>query len=67
MANPEHIEKLLEVGGLERWNRWREQNREIDPDLTGAKLSYRTSVCILRQRTHGKRGGQGIVRPLNQN
>jgi len=35
MANSEHLEKLK---GPEIWNRWREQNPEIEPDLGGANL-----------------------------
>jgi len=35
MANSEHLEKLKEP---EIWNRWREQNRELEPDLGGANL-----------------------------
>ena len=36
MANPEHLAKLKE--GVEAWNQWREQNPEIQPDLSGADL-----------------------------
>ncbi len=32
MANPEHIAKLKE--GVEAWNRWRDENPEIAPDLS---------------------------------
>ncbi len=38
MANPEHFE-ILEQGG-EVWNRWREKNPEILPDLHGMDLSH---------------------------
>src|ERR1039458_2148519 len=37
MANPEHLAKLKE--GVKAWNRWREQNPQIEPDLSGADLS----------------------------
>ena len=37
MANEEHLKILL--SGVERWNEWREQNREIRPDLSNANLS----------------------------
>lgn len=37
MANPEHLDLLDE--GAAKWNRWREQEPELVPDLTGAKLS----------------------------
>lgn len=36
MANPEHLEILKQ--GKEVWNRWREENPEIEPDLNQAKL-----------------------------
>ena len=36
MANPEHLKVLKQ--GVEVWNRWREQNPEIRPDLTQADL-----------------------------
>jgi hypothetical protein len=36
MANPEHLALLKQ--GVEEWNRWREQNPEIEPDLAGAAL-----------------------------
>ena len=31
MANPEHLAILIQ--GVEVWNRWREENPEIRPDL----------------------------------
>lgn len=37
MANPEHL-KILEQG-VEVWNRWREENRGISPDLSKALLT----------------------------
>ena len=37
MANPEHLEILRQ--GVDVWNRWREENSEIIPDLTEANLS----------------------------
>ena len=36
MSNPEHL-KLLEKG-VKTWNKWREDNPDIQPDLSGAKL-----------------------------
>ena len=36
MANSEHVAKLQE--GIEAWNAWREQNRDIWPDLRRANL-----------------------------
>jgi uncharacterized protein YjbI with pentapeptide repeats len=37
MANEEHIKILL--SGIEEWNRWREQNPGIQPDLSGKRLA----------------------------
>ncbi len=37
MANAEHIDILKE--GVERWNAWREENKEVWPDLREAKLN----------------------------
>lgn len=36
MANPEHI-KILQQG-IEAWNQWREENQDIQPDLSLANL-----------------------------
>jgi hypothetical protein len=36
MANPEQLAILKQ--GVEQWNQWREQNSEIEPDLTGVSL-----------------------------
>lgn len=37
MANPEHVEILKQ--GVEVWNRWREANKDLLPDLSGTDLS----------------------------
>jgi uncharacterized protein YjbI with pentapeptide repeats len=37
MANPEHLQILKQ--GIAAWNAWREQNRDIRPDLSGATLT----------------------------
>lgn len=37
MANPEHL-RILEQG-VDVWNRWREENRSIRPDLSNINLS----------------------------
>lgn len=37
MANPEHVKILKQ--GVEVWNRWREENLNVVPDLSGASLS----------------------------
>ena len=38
MANQEHLDFLLEEG-VEAWNDWREENPDIQPDLSNADLS----------------------------
>jgi hypothetical protein len=38
MANPEHRAKLKE--GVEEWNRWREADPDVRPDLESANLSH---------------------------
>lgn len=37
MANPEHV-SILE-SGVASWNKWREDNPHIEPDLSGVKLA----------------------------
>ena len=37
MANQEHLDILKQ--GMEIWNKWRKENRDIRPDLRGADLS----------------------------
>ena len=39
MANPEHVEILKQ--GVEVWNRWREENTSIKPDLSVADFQKR--------------------------
>lgn len=41
MANPAHVAKLRD--GVEAWNRWREQNWNVKPDLSGLDLSSEKS------------------------
>ncbi|QTA79803.1 Pentapeptide repeat-containing protein [Desulfonema limicola] len=36
MANQEHLEILKQ--GVEAWNKWREENQEVKPDISGADL-----------------------------
>ncbi len=36
MANEEHLKILRQ--GVEAWNKWRDENRAIEPDLSGANL-----------------------------
>lgn len=38
MANPDHLEILKQ--GVKRWNGWREENPEIDPDLSSTDIPY---------------------------
>ncbi len=40
MANPEHLKILKQ--GVEAWNRWREENPETVPDISGAQLLHAT-------------------------
>lgn len=44
MANQEHLNIVRQ--GIKRWNQWRNENRTVDPDLSGADLSrlYLTDV-----------------------
>ena len=37
MANPEHLQILMQ--GVEVWNQWRDQHRDIRPNLGGADLT----------------------------
>jgi len=37
MANPEHVKILNQ--GVDAWNRWREEHREVKVDLSEADLS----------------------------
>ena len=37
MANPEHLESLQQ--GVKAWNQWREQHRDLWPDLSGADFN----------------------------
>ena len=37
MANPEHLDILKQ--GVTVWNVWREENLDVRPDLSRAKLS----------------------------
>jgi hypothetical protein len=37
MANPEHLERLK--SGVEKWNRWRQRDRDVRPDLREADLT----------------------------
>jgi uncharacterized protein YjbI with pentapeptide repeats len=46
MANPEHVKRLKQGVGV--WNKWREKNFEVEPNLSGANLiSANLSNAIL--------------------
>ena len=36
MVNQEHLEILKQ--GVDAWNKWREEHRSVQPDLSGAQL-----------------------------
>ena len=38
MANPEHVAILKQ--GVEAWNRWREGNPDVDPDLSNEMFQH---------------------------
>jgi uncharacterized protein YjbI with pentapeptide repeats len=38
MANPEHVQLLID-GGVEEWNKFRRNSQSPQPDLSGADLS----------------------------
>ncbi|MGA9535328.1 MAG: toll/interleukin-1 receptor domain-containing protein [Desulfobacterales bacterium] len=50
MANPEHVKILKQ--GVEVWNRWREENPDLRPDLTGAELGHNNYHCIDFKNVH---------------
>ncbi len=47
MANEEHVKLLL--SGVEAWNKWRKDNRDIIPDLRGVSISVNLQDCDLRR------------------
>lgn len=42
MANPEHLAILKQ--GVEVWNKWREENPDVKPDLRDSKLKFTSHV-----------------------
>lgn len=62
MANPEHVAILK--SGVEEWNRWREENPGIRPDLEGADLGA-FDIVLLNSRDHpdpfGKRNVSRLI------
>jgi len=54
MANPEHLKILMQ--GVEAWNKWREENTNILPDLREADISRKAfSDMFVRASTIGVR------------
>jgi len=48
MANPEHIQLLRQ--GASIWNRWREENPEVQPDLSkDATSNFEASLLVLSE------------------
>ncbi len=39
MSNPEHLSQLMY--GIDSWNRWRAQNHDVRPDLSGEDITHR--------------------------
>lgn len=54
MANPEHLKILKQ--GVEAWNKWREENPEVRPDLSEIKFSE-TSVFWFLKNVRGAEPG----------
>jgi hypothetical protein len=44
MANPDHLEILKQW--VEVWNKWRKENLDVTPDLTGTELGHNNYHCI---------------------
>jgi uncharacterized protein YjbI with pentapeptide repeats len=44
MANQEHLDILKE--GVDVWNKWRRDNKEIRPDLSNTRLS-KNDLCFI--------------------
>jgi hypothetical protein len=44
MANAEHEARF--GNGVESWNRWRSENPNVTPDLSGADFSRRTNTTL---------------------
>ena len=64
MANPKHLNLLKQ--GVEVWNRWREQNPEIRPDLTQADLRE-ANLGLANLSGADLRGAEGLTQgQINQ-
>ena len=60
MANPEHLEILKQ--GVTIWNRWREENPEVRPDLSNTEL--RTAGPLLLKRIGKDLNGANFSRAI---
>jgi uncharacterized protein YjbI with pentapeptide repeats len=58
MANNEHVPLLKQ--GVATWSAWREENRNIRPDLSGADLAR---ADLVNAHLGGADPLQGIARP----
>jgi len=58
MSNPEHL-KIFECGAQE-WNKWREENPDVRPDLSAADLSAVNLYKINLSRAYLNRGRSNV-------
>jgi TIR domain/Pentapeptide repeats (8 copies) len=65
MANPEHIEILMQ--GVYEWNRWREEHPDVVPDLSDAELGEEYLSGANLSRANLSRANLGGTRLLNVN
>src|SRR5436305_14148506 len=65
MANPEHIAILQD--GVEAWNAWRTEQRDVEPDLMEADISQRdfTSIDLSNAVLAGANVSHTILRAAN--
>ena len=52
MAEKEHLARLKQ--GVEAWDRWREENPDLKPDLSDAKLER--AGCVAKNSSHAISG-----------
>lgn len=52
MANPEHLKNLQE--GVKSWNKWREENPGIKPDLSGINLTSEQTAGACWNKAMGR-------------
>ena len=60
MADQSHLDIILQEG-VGAWNSWREQNRSIEPDISGADLSWK-SLSLYDERDRGWLSGVDLSR-----